>query len=364
MAERVRAGGSGIAAFYTPTGVNTLIETGGLKSVCGRIPKKSSCKESRVFDERKYVLETAIRGDVALVRAQKADKFGNLRFHRAARNFNPIMAAAADITIAEVEELVEELSPDDVHLPGIHVDYVIKADDDEKNIEKVIIDGGSELKLSSQKEKIARRVAEEFKNGMYVNLGIGMPTLSSRYSKANCIFQSENGILGMGGYPSSMQQVDPDVINAGKEAVVLTKGASIFGSDQSFAMIRGGHMDLTVLGGMEVGKKGDLANWIIPDKMVKGMGGAMDLVSSGKTKVIVAMEHTTKSGQAKILDECSLPLTGSCCVDMVITDLAVFDVVKGSHLVLIQLAKGTTVEEVQQKTGCSFDVKPKLLKPF
>jgi 3-oxoacid CoA-transferase len=272
------------------------------------------------------------------------------------------MAKAADLTIVEAEEIVDEISTDDIHLPGIYVDYIVKADH-EKYIEKVTLES-NEATVSRQKVIIARRVASEFKDGMYINLGIGLPTLSSKYASGDFMFQSENGILGMGGYPKNKLAIDADLINAGKETVTLSKGSSIFSSDESFAMIRGGHMDLTVLGGMEVSMTGDLANWIIPDKMVKGMGGAMDLVSSGTTKVIVAMEHTTKNGDHKILKECNLPLTGSACVDRIITDLAVFDVIKGSHLKLIQLAKGVKAVDIRKRTGCDFEVGSCLLDPF
>lgn len=362
MAEKIRAGGAGIPAFFTPTGANTIIETGELKVICSETPKMSLRKQSRYFSGRKHILEHAIRGDIALIRAYRVDKYGNLQFHFAARNFNPIMATAADLTFVEAEQFVDEIPPDDVHLPGIHVDYIVEAEQ-EKNIEKLIL-GGNETKVTEQKETIAKRVAAEFKDGMYINLGIGLPTLSTKYTNSKVTFQSENGILGMGDYPKDNSQIDADLINAGKETVTLSHGSSFFASDQSFAMIRGGHMNLTVLGGMEVSMKGDLANWIIPDKMVKGMGGAMDLVSSGMTKVIVAMEHTTKTGKPKIVEWCNLPLTGTACVDKIITDLAVFNVVKGSHLKLVQLAKGITIDELTQKTGCPFEIEESLLDSF
>ena len=180
----------------------------------------------------------------------------------------------------------------------------------------------------------------------------------------NVILQSENGIVGMGPYPSKESECDSDLINAGKETVTLSQGACIVNSEQSFSMIRGGHIDLTVLGAMEISSKGDLANWIIPDKFVKGMGGAMDLISSPKTKVIVATEHVNKFGKPKIIEECNLPLTGKECIDRIITDMAVFDVVPHIGLRLIQLAKGVSIEQLKGNTGCKFEVSESLLEPF
>jgi 3-oxoacid CoA-transferase B subunit len=205
--------------------------------------------------------------------------------------------------------------------------------------------------MALDKYGIAKRIAQEVKDGYYVNLGIGIPTLVANYisSDLHVMLQSENGLLGMGAFPSK-DQVDPDLINAGKQTVTAINGAALFNSAESFAMIRSGKIDLTILGAMEVSEQGDIANWKIPGKMVKGMGGAMDLVASAKN-IIVAMQHTSKDGQSKLLKACTLPLTGIQCVKKVFSDLGVFDILpNGKGFKLLERAPGVTIEEIIQAT--------------
>lgn len=206
------------------------------------------------------------------------------------------------------------------------------------------------------RNQMAERAARELQDGFYVNLGIGIPTLVANYipDGVDVTLQSENGMLGMGPFPYD-DEVDPDLINAGKQTITELRRTSYFSSADSFGMIRGGHIDLSILGAMEVSEKGDLANWMIPGKMVKGMGGAMDLVA-GVKRVVVVMDHASKSGAPKLLNECSLPLTGQQVVDMVITNLGVFNVKHGEGMTLTELAPGVTIDDVKAQTEAAFDI--------
>ncbi|MBB6002779.1 3-oxoacid CoA-transferase [Arcicella rosea] len=348
LAERVRAGGAGIPAFFTPAGVGTEVAEG---------------KEVREFNGKKYLLESWLRADFAIVKAWKGDTAGNLIFKGTARNFNPMMAAAGAITIAEVEELVPAgtLDPNEIHTPGIYVQRIFQGENYQKRIEQRTIsiptNATKDVKPTTvstakglDKNQIAKRIAREIKDGDYVNLGIGIPTLVANYIPENIsvVLQSENGLLGIGPFPTE-EAIDPDLINAGKQTITMQTGSSLFSSAESFAMIRGEHVDLTILGAMEVSENGDIANWKIPNKMVKGMGGAMDLVASAKN-IIVAMQHVSKDGKSKLLSNCTLPITGIHCVKKIVTELAVLEVLAEGGFKLLEIAPNISIDEVKAAT--------------
>ena len=347
LAERVRAGGAGIPAFFTPAGVGTEIAEG---------------KEIREFNGKKYLMENWLRADFSIVKAWKGDTSGNLVFKGTAQNFNQMMAAAGKICIAEVEELVPtgELDPNEIHVSGIYVQRIFEGKNYQKRIEQRTVSLQKNIQSTDNqyveigkgltKFGIAKRISQELKNGIYVNLGIGIPTLVANYipSTINVVLQSENGLLGIGAFPTE-ENVDADLINAGKQTVTMQAGSSLFSSAESFAMIRGEHVDLTILGAMEVSENGDIANWKIPNKMVKGMGGAMDLVASAKN-IIVAMQHVSKDGKSKLLKTCTLPITGINCVKKIVTELAVLEVLPEGGFKLLETAPGITVEDVKNAT--------------
>lgn len=358
LAERIRAGGAGIPAFYTPAGVGTEVAVG---------------KEIEEFDGKKYVKEKWLKADFSIIKAWKGDKSGNLIFKGTARNFSPMMAAAGKICIAEVEELVEtgELNPNKIHVPGIYVQRIFQGENYQKRIEQRTIsppaptgglDAGEQEVLFEYgkgltKYGIAKRISLEIRNNSYVNLGIGIPTLVANYipKEINVMLQSENGLLGIGPFPTE-ENVDADLINAGKQTVTMQSGSALFDSAESFAMIRGEHVDLTILGAMEVSENGDIANWKIPGKMVKGMGGAMDLVASAKN-IIVAMQHVSKDGKSKLLKNCTLPITGLNCVKKIVTELAVIEVLPdGGGFNLLELAPGITQEQVVAATEATLNI--------
>lgn len=368
LAEKMRSGGAGIPAFYTRTGYGSLVEEGGFPikfEKDGVTPViLSDPKPKAIFNDKEYLLEESITSDYSIVKAHLADEKGNVMFNKSALNFNRDVAVSGKTCIVEVEDIVPvgTFKPDDIHLPEVYVQRVVKGSNYVKPIERLSTiseDGKISFPWTGdakiRRERIAKRAAREIHDGMYVNLGIGIPTLATNFISpdVNITFHSENGILGMGPYPTE-EMVDADLINAGKESVTVLPGASFFTSGESFGMVRGGHVDITFLGGLQVSESGDLANWIIPGKKINGMGGAMDLVS-GVEKVVVVMEHVAK-GATKVLKTCSLPLTGKGVTDLLITDMAVFEFNDGK-MTLTEIAEDTTLDEVRAATEANFEVR-------
>jgi 3-oxoacid CoA-transferase len=365
LSERLRAGGAGIPAFYTPAGVGTAISDGTFPrrfDADGRPAELASPKEVRVFDGRPYVLEHGMRPDFGFVKASKADRLGNLYFRFSARNFNPAVAMAARCTIVQAQEIVEpgELDPADVHVPGVFVDVIVPVPKDAelpppvyRRSSRITAAAAPGDKAGFTREQIAANIGRDIGAGWYVNLGLGIPLLAARYVAADkfVTMHMENGVLGAGGPP---EEADPDLTDAGGQPVSLRPGASIIDSALSFAIVRGGYLDLTVLGGLQVSARGDLANWYIPGGQT-GVGGAMDLVQGAK-RVWVAMEHTDRFGQPKIVSECALAPTGLGVVSRIYTELGVLSLADGS-LELTELAPGVSVAYVRERTGASFRVR-------
>ncbi len=340
MIEAIRAAGAGIGGFYTPTGAGTLI---------------TEKQETKLINGVEHVFVPALRADVALVRAYRADTAGNLIYRMTERNFNPLMATAADLVIAEVEEIVPvgSLSPDEIVTPGLFVDYLVQAHTSLEDLGSSASVTGGGKRVSETRMNIAKRAFAELKRGDVVNLGVGIPTLVADLisPEDGIILHTENGMLGVGPAPESGGALDYPV-NAGKQPVTALAGASYFDSAASFGMIRGGHVDVAIMGGLQVDEAANLANWAIPGKPLLGVGGAMDLAVGAK-KLIITMTHTSRDGSPKIVPQATLPLTAKGVVDVVITDLAVLKYIEG-QLALIELMPGVTLEQVRSATSAAF----------
>lgn len=340
LAEAIRAGGAGIGGFYTPTAFGTVI---------------AQHSETKIINGQSYVFVPALRANVACIRAWTADTAGNLVYRMTEQNFNKAMAMAADLVIAEVETIVPvgELDPNQIHTPGSYVDYLVQAHTTLEDLGSSASVEASSKKVDDSRMNMARRALAELKRGDVVNLGIGIPTLVADLitPEHGIILHTENGMLGVGPAPKQGGAMDYPV-NAGKIPVTALPGSSYFDSADSFAMIRGGHIDVAIMGGLQVDEKANLANWAVPGKPLLGVGGAMDL-ASGARRLIITMTHTNNDGSAKLVPECTLPLTAIGAVDMVITDLAVFAFSEG-QLRLLEIMPGASLDEVRAKTTARF----------
>ncbi|MDE2750245.1 MAG: 3-oxoacid CoA-transferase subunit B [Chloroflexota bacterium] len=342
MAEAIRAGGAGIGGFYTPTAAGTRL---------------GDAADARMINGRAQVFVAGLRADVALIRARRADEAGNLAYRLTEQNFNKAMATAADLVIAEADEIlpVGALAPEHIHTTGNYVDVLVEAETTLEELGTSADVRALREKVDERRMAIARRALAELKAGDVVNLGIGIPTLVADLITAEhgIIMHSENGMLGVGPAPETGGALDYPV-NAGKAPVTALPGSSYFDSADSFAMIRGGHIDVAIMGGLQVDERGNLANWSMPGAPLLGVGGAMDL-ASGARRLIITMTHCNRDGGAKLLPRCSLPLTAPAAVDLVITELAVF-AFDAEGMRLVELMPGASLDEVRAKTGARFRV--------
>lgn len=342
LAEALRAAGAGIGGFFTPTAADTALAEDG---------------EIREIDGKTMVFVSALRADVAVVRAWKADTAGNLQYRMTESNFNTAAAMAADLVIAEVEHIVPvgDLEPEHIHTQCCFVDYLVQAPVGVEELGSSASISASAKKTDEVRENMARAALAELSAGDVVNLGIGIPTLVADFISAEdgIILHSENGLLGVGPEPESGGALDYPV-NAGKIPVTALPGASYFDSATSFAMIRGGHVDIAIMGGLQVDESANLANWAVPGRPLLGVGGAMDLASGAK-KLIVTMTHCARDGSPKVVRACNLPLTARAVVDVLITDFAVFRFTDGD-MVLERLMPGASLDDVAANTEASYRI--------
>ena len=345
LAEAIRAGGAGIGGFYTPTAAGTALATG---------------RETRQIAGVEHIFQPGLHADVALIKADRADALGNLTYRMTGRNFNPLMALAAQRVIAEVEEIVPvgALSPDEIVTPHPFVDHLVVAPTSAAELGSSASVQTRETPTPAQR-RILSRALRELHPGAVVNLGIGLPTLlADQITPASgIILHTENGLLGMGPAPATGSGLDYP-IDAGKQIVTALPGASYFDSAASFAMIRGGHIDVAVMGALQVDEQANLANWAVPGKPLLGVGGAMDL-ARGAHRLITLFLHNTDDGRSKLVPSCTLPITAYGCVALAITELGVFSFRDGA-LTLEEIAPDVTLDELRARTAAAFSVSPAL----
>ena len=340
LAEAIRAGGAGLGGFYTPTAAGTPLAEG---------------REIRVIDGRQHIFQPALKADVALVRAWQADTAGNLVYRMTENNFNQAAATAAKLVIAEAEHIVPigRLDPDQIHTPACFVDYLVQAHTTLDDLGSSASIATSNKRVDDARMNMARAALDELQRGDIVNLGIGIPTLVADLIRPehDIIIHTENGMLGVGPEPESGGAMEYPV-NAGKIPVTALPGSSYFDSADSFGMIRGGHVDVAIMGGLQVDQQANLANWAVPGKPLLGVGGAMDLATGAK-RLIVTMMHTSRDGQPKLVSKCTLPLTATEAVDVLITDLAKFRFVNG-EVRLVELLADASLEDVKNSTDADY----------